>query len=586
MPNILGMRVDPAQDQLWETALTGRSLLECPILNKGSAFTEEERRELGLLGLLPPHVSTLEEQVARRYYEYQRKTSDLERYIFLRALQDRNETLYYRLLEEHISEMLPAVYTPIVGAACQHYSTIYRRPRGLFVSYPHREDMDLILANRPYREVDVIVVTDGERILGLGDQGVGGMGIPVGKLSLYTLCAGIHPARTLPIMLDVGTDNPQLLEDPLYLGWRHTRIRGPEYDAFIDTFVQAVKHHLPGVLLQWEDFGVGNAFRLLERYRDQLCTFNDDIQGTGAVVTAALLAAVRRTGSRLRDQRIVILGAGSAGVGVADQIIQALLADRLSEADAHSRLWLVDRHGLLQAGMEGLLPFQERHRQSVERLVGWQRDSAQEFSLREVLNRVHPTVLIGVSARNGAFPQDLVQLMAEHVARPIIFALSNPISCSEAQPADLIRWTNGRAIIATGSPFAAVAFGGRTIPTAQCNNAYVFPGIGLGAIATRAQRITDSMLQAAARELSECSAADASDADLLPALEQIQEVSRRIAVAVGEEAQRQGVAPAASGVAAELIDNRRWRPSYVTLHRAKSTRPQLWHSKNTGWFQT
>jgi malate dehydrogenase (oxaloacetate-decarboxylating) len=516
------VRDNQTGEQVLEVPLRGRSLLACSLLNKGSAFTEQERRDLELQGLLPAHVSTLEEQVARRYHEYRQKANDRERFIFLQALQDRNETLFYRLLQEHLTEMLPIIYTPEVGDVCQQYSQLFRRPRGLFISYPQQSEIDTILANRSYRHIDVIVVTDGERILGLGDQGVGGMVIPVGKLSLYTLCGGIHPGRTLPIVLDVGTDNQELLRDPFYLGWRHERVRGPQYDAFIATFIEAVRRHLPGVLLQWEDFGRGNARRLLEGYRDRLCSFNDDLQGTAAVTLGALLAALKVTRSRLREQRLVILGAGSAGTGIGDLIVTALVQEGLPERKARSRLWLVDREGLLHTGLTGLEPFQQGYCQPQERTAGWRRDPDGRISLTEVVRQVRPTVLIGVSGQLGAFTEETVRTMARQVERPIIFPLSNPTSRSEAVPADLVAWTEGRALIATGSPFPDVPYEGQKIPISQCNNAYVFPGLGLGVIASGAQRVTDEMFLAAAQVVSQCSPAQPGSAvRLLPALERI-----------------------------------------------------------------
>ncbi|MBV8233519.1 MAG: oxaloacetate-decarboxylating malate dehydrogenase, partial [Planctomycetaceae bacterium] len=365
---------EATSEQVTVVPLSGLELLDTAMFNKGSAFPEDERTEFGLHGLLPAHVGSIEEQLARRYDNFQRRRTELQQHIFLRALQDRNEVLFYRLIHDHITEMMPLIYTPVVGEACQHFSRIYRKSRGLFLSYEHRDDLDVLLANRPYREVDVIVVTDGERILGLGDLGVGGMGIPVGKLSLYTLCGGIHPARTLPIVLDVGTDNKEALADPFYLGWRHERLRGQAYDDFIEAFVQAVTRAFPDVLLQWEDFAKENARRLLDRYRERLCTFNDDIQGTAAVAVAAIISALNVTGTRLADQRIVLVGAGSAGIGISDQIVAALRAEGLSERDALARLWLVGRHGLLHSGRTATQePIQRHYAQPLERLEGWAR---------------------------------------------------------------------------------------------------------------------------------------------------------------------------------------------------------------------
>jgi malate dehydrogenase (oxaloacetate-decarboxylating) len=547
---------------------TGAALLDCPLLNKGSAFTEQERREFGLTGLLPPHVGSIEEQVARRYAEYVNKATDLERHVFLRDLQDRNETLFYRLLREHIVEMMPVIYTPVVGAACQQFSLIYRKPRGLFIPFPEQGAIDSILGHRPYQDVDIIVVTDGERILGLGDLGVGGMGIPVGKLSLYTLCGGIHPARTLPIFLDVGTDNEDKLRDPLYLGWRHERVRGPRYDAFIEAFVAALNRRLPHVLLQWEDFAQRNARPLLYRYRDRICSFNDDIQGTAAVTLGALLAAVGALGSRLGDQRIVIVGAGSAGTGIRDLVVEALVREGLTEAQARERFWFVDRNGLLHTGLEGLTPFQQSYGVPQERVATWQRGPGGEIGLLEVVKRVRPTVLIGVTGQPGSFTEEVVRAMTAGVERPIIFPLSNPTSRSEAVPVDLVGWTEGRALVATGSPFGDVIYRGRRVPVNQCNNSYIFPGVGLGVVASRANRVTDGMILAAARALAECAPIAANpEGALLPPLTNIRAVSRRIALAVGEEAQRQGLAEPLSPEEWQYrVDATWWTPRYPLMH--------------------
>ena len=547
--------------------LRGRALLDCALLNKGSAFSAQERRDFGLAGLLPFRVSTLEEQVARRYQDFRQKPTDLERFLFLRALQDRNETLFYRLLRDHLAETLPIIYTPEVGEVCQRYSHIYYRPRGLYVSYPQRQEMDALVQNRPYRAVDVIVVTDGERILGLGDQGVGGMGIPVGKLALYTLCGGIHPGRTLPVLLDVGTDNPERLADPHYLGWRHERVRGPDYDGFVEEFVRAVERHLPGVLLQWEDFAQGNARRLLDRYRDRLCTFNDDIQGTAAVALGALLAAARLTGRPLRDQRLVIVGAGSAGTGIGDLLLAALAQEGLGPGEARERLWLLSSRGLLHTGLAGLPPWQQSYCRPQEEVADWRRDGAGGIPLAEVVERVHPTALLGVSGQPGAFTEEAVRAMARHAERPILFPLSNPTSRSEAVPADLMAWTEGRALVATGSPFASVSYGGRALPVSQCNNAYVFPGLGLGVIASGARRVTGALFLAAARALGDCvPPTPGPEAPLLPPPEDLRAVSRRIGLAVGLEAQRQGLAPPATPEEWErALDAARWEPRYLPL---------------------
>jgi malate dehydrogenase (oxaloacetate-decarboxylating) len=551
-------------------SLTGYLLLDNPMLNKGSAFSPEERREFGLLGLLPPHTSTMDEQLERVYGNYQRKETDVERYVFLVSLQDRNETLFYRLLREHTAEMMPIIYTPTVGAGCQSYSRLFRRPRGLYISYPERGEIDTILANAPAEEPSVIVVTDGERILGLGDLGVGGMGIPVGKLSLYTLCAGIHPRSTLPILLDAGTDNRDLLADPLYLGWRHERVRGAEYDEFVEAFVEAVMRKFPKVLLQWEDFAKDNAARLLERYRDRLCTFNDDIQGTGAVTLAGLLAATRAAGAKLGDQRIVLLGAGSAAHGISDQIVAAMTDEGLTPREARARLWLLDSRGLIHTGRLGLDSFKEKYAQPCQSLTEWQSERPGAPTLPEVIRNVRPTVLIGTSAQPGSFTEEVVREMARHTERPVIFPLSNPTSKSEAAPRDLIEWTEGRALVATGSPFPEVEYSGRRIRVSQCNNSFIFPGVGLGVLASGARRVTDAMFVAAARALAALSPALCEEgAPLYPRLESVREVSRLVALAVGGEAQRSGLVPVMSpGELESRVEELMWTPHYVPFVRS------------------
>ncbi|HEV2666151.1 MAG TPA: NAD-dependent malic enzyme [Blastocatellia bacterium] len=564
-------------EEVLEVSLAGQLLLDYPLLNKGMAFTDEERREFGLLGLLPPHVSTVEGQLARNYENYRRKESDIERYIFLMALQDRNETLFYKLLGHHISEMMPIIYTPVVGAASQLYSHIYRRPRGLYISYRNRGEIKTLLSNAPHPDAAIIVVTDGERVLGLGDLGVGGMGIPVGKLSLYTLCAGIHPATTLPVFLDVGTGNQGLLNDPLYIGWRHERVRGREYDDFIEEFIEAVTETFPGALLQWEDFARHNARRLLERYQDRLCSFNDDIQGTGAVTLAGLLAAVKVNGERLSDQRIVMFGAGSAATGIADQIVAAVVSEGIgegcSEQEAKQRLWMIDVGGLVHTGRDDIDEISRPFAQPFERIADWRVADRNHVTLAEVVKHLRPTALIGTAAQPGAFTQDVVEEMARHVARPIIFPLSNPTSRSEAKPVDLLAWTSGRAIIATGSPFAdvsqSVTGGGRPRKIGQCNNAYIFPGVGLGVIASGARQVRQEMFVAAARALSDMSPA-LSDrmASLFPDLNAIREVSRRVAIAVGLEAQALGLARATTREElAKLVEEKMWTPRYLRYRR-------------------
>ena len=522
----------------------GMDLLNRQGLNKGTAFTEDERTQFGLHGLLPPQVETLEEQVVRAYGAYQRKDDDLERHIYLRALQDTNEVLFYRLLLDHIEEMTPIVYTPTVALACEQFSHIYRRPRGVFISYPLRDSIPQLLRNRPNKDVDVIVVTDGERILGIGDQGAGGLGIPIGKLSLYTLIGGIRPERTLPIVLDVGTNNPERLNDPEYLGWRHERIIGQDYFDFVGQFVQAVKEEMPGTCLQWEDFATPHARPILNRYRDQLLTFNDDIQGTSAVALGAILAAVKVTGKSLKEQQIVMLGAGSAGIGVADGLCAEMNEQGLSEAEARSRFWVIDKDGLLLSGRKDLTVEQSVYAQPESRISGWPRTSNGHIGLADVIGKIDATILIGLSTVGGAFSEPIVREMARKVERPIIFPLSNPTSRSEANAEDLIRWTDGRALVAAGSPFAPVSYDGRKIPIAQCNNVYIFPAMGLGVVASGARRVSEPMMLAAARALAGNSPAlkDAS-ASLLPPLTDLRRVAAEIAVAVGIQAQRDGVAP-------------------------------------------
>ena len=550
-----------------DVPLSGQLLLETPLLNKGSVFPEDERRAFHLLGLLPYHVAPVEEQLARTYENYLREDTDLGRYMYLASLHDRNEVLFYRLVLDHIREMSPIVYTPVVGLACQHYSHIYRRPRGLYISYPYRDEIEMLFQNVTNDQVRVIVVTDGERILGLGDLGVGGMGIPVGKLALYTLCAGIHPATTLPIILDAGTDNRALLDDPLYLGWHHERVRDAEYDAFIEAFVRAVRQRYPHVLLQWEDFAKGNARRLLECYRDRLCTFNDDIQGTGAVTLAGLLAAVDISGSSLREQRVVILGAGSAATGIAEQLVAALVSVGSAPEEARRLIWLVDTHGLVHTGRPDLEAEKLLFAQPQERLEAWPVSSSEPIGLDEVVARVHPTILIGTAARTNVFTEGVVREMARHVARPIIFPLSNPTSKCEARPQDLLAWTEGRALIATGSPFPDVTYRGQTYTIGQCNNMFIFPGVGLGVLAGRASRVTNEMFIAAARALSECSPARTDPrASLYPNVEDVREVSRRVALAVGMAAQQAGVAQQNTPEDLERrITEQMWEPHYPRL---------------------
>ncbi len=545
----------------------GADLIDNPLFNKATAFSAEERARFHLEGLLPPQIETLELQVERAYEAYRRKDQDLERHIYLRALQDTNEVLFYRLISEHLAEMMPIIYTPVVGAACQQFSEIYRRPRGLFISYPERDRIDAILANAPQARVEVIVVTDGERILGLGDQGAGGMGIPIGKLSLYTACGGISPHTTLPILLDVGTNNEERLKDPLYIGWRNERVTGQDYDDFLDLFVQAVKRRWPNVLLQFEDFAQTHAAPLLQRYRDQLCTFNDDIQGTAAVAVGTLLAAVKVAGSKLSDQRVAMFGAGSAGCGIAEQMVQAMVKEGLDEAEARSRFYMIDRPGLLHDGITGLLPFQTRLLQPESKVAGWAASPGGQIGLSDVVRNARPTVLVGVSGQPGTFTQEAVLEMARHCERPIIFPLSNPTSRIEAQPSDLIHWTEGRALIATGSPFQPITFRGKSYPIAQCNNSYIFPGMGLGILGSGARRVTDEMFMAAAEALSsQAPALKEGEGALLPPLSEVRSSSMAIALAVAKAAQAGGQAPPSSEEdLAQALRDSYWQPSYPAL---------------------
>ncbi|HAZ54787.1 MAG TPA: NAD-dependent malic enzyme [Franconibacter helveticus] len=546
----------------------GPVLLEFPRLNKGSAFSMEERANFNLIGLLPEVVETIDEQAERAWRQYQEFKTDIDKHIYLRNIQDTNETLFYRLVENHLDEMMPVIYTPTVGLACERFSEIYRRARGVFISWPNRQYMDDILQNVPNHNIKVIVVTDGERILGLGDQGIGGMGIPIGKLSLYTACGGISPAYTLPVVLDIGTNNQQLLNDPLYMGWRHPRITDEEYYAFVDEFSQAVKHRWPNVLLQFEDFAQKNATPLLQRYRNEICSFNDDIQGTAAVTVGTLIAASRAAGSQLSEQKIVFLGAGSAGCGIAEQIIAQTQREGLTEAQARQNVFMVDRFGLLTDNMPNLLPFQTKLVQKRENLQGWQTES-DAISLLDVVRNVKPDILIGVSGQTGLFTEEIIREMHKHCPRPIVMPLSNPTSRVEATPHDIIHWTDGNALVATGSPFAPVVWKDKTFPIAQCNNAYIFPGIGLGVIASGASRITDEMLMAASETLAQHSPLVNTGYGLvLPPLSEIQNVSRAIAFAVGKMAQEQGVAVEVSAEALEqAIEDNFWLPEYRNYRR-------------------
>ena len=546
----------------------GPSLLEMPLLNKGSAFTPQERVEFNLIGLLPQNVETIEEQVARVFSQYNQCASDLDKHIYLRSIQDNNETLFFRLLDSHLDEMLPIIYTPTVGQACQEFSKIYRTHRGLFVSYPERDRIDDILRSATKDQIKIIVVTDSERILGLGDQGIGGMGIPIGKLSLYTACGGISPAYTLPIVLDVGTNNRELLDDPMYMGWRHERVTGQEYEEFVAMFIEAVQRRWPDVLLQFEDFAQSNAMPLLNKYRDQLCCFNDDIQGTASVAVGTLLAACKAKGETLGEQVVVFVGAGSAGCGIAEHIIAAMQIQGLSESEARKRIFMVDRYGLLTENMTGLLEFQQRLAQKTADVAGWAGDEGFP-QLLDVVTHANATVMIGVSGQRGLFTEQVIREMHKHCAKPLVMPMSNPTSKVEATPEEILRWTDGNALVATGSPFAPVSINGRTVHIAQCNNSYIFPGIGLGVIASKASRITDKMLMAASNALAECSPMVTGLGDaVLPPIKDIQAVSRKIALAVAKQAQADGVALETSeDMLLAAIERNFWMPNYRDYRR-------------------
>ncbi|RAP35506.1 NAD-dependent malic enzyme [Legionella quinlivanii] len=543
----------------------GQEILKDPLLNKGTAFTEAEKDLFELHGLLPCNTESILEQLRRSRDAYDAKDTPLEKHIYLRALQDRNEVLFYRFVLDNLLEVLPIIYTPVVGEACQQFHRIYRQPRGLFISYPERDRMEKILSTvAKNRRIDVIVVTDGERILGLGDQGAGGLGIPIGKLSLYSVCGGIHPAHTLPIVLDVGTNNQEKFNDPEYLGWRHSRITGEEYDQFIDQFVQSVKKCFPNVLLQFEDFAQQHAYPILEKYRDQLCTFNDDIQGTAAVAVAAIIAATRVSGVPLKDHRIALLGAGSAGCGISEQLVQAMINQGLSESEARSRFYLVDRMGLLQEGLENILPFQQGFVQSKNRLKTWTVQNKQQINLLEVINNAKPTILLGVSGQPQQFSEPMIRSMASYCDRPIVFPLSNPTSRAEATPQQILEWSAGKALVATGSPFDPVLIGSHPIEISQCNNSYIFPGVGLGVVAGKARRVTDKMMMAAAMALSDLSPAMIKgEGALLPDLRVIRDVSRHIAKAVILQAIKENHADKISDAEIETaIKETMWYPEY------------------------
>jgi malate dehydrogenase (oxaloacetate-decarboxylating) len=561
------IRWNPAE-QAWETSCRGYSVLTDPWLNKGTAFTESERAALGLTGLLPSRVLTLDQQAQRAYMQCSEQAGDLGKNVYLTALHDRNEVLFYRVLTDHLSELLPIVYTPTIGEAIQRYSHQYRRPRGVYLSIdaPGQIETALSATELSADDVDLIVATDAQAILGIGDWGVGGIDIAAGKLAVYTAAGGVNPARTLPVMLDVGTDRPELLEDPLYLGVRHKRPPKEPYDAFIDSYVTTALKIFPRALLHWEDFGPGNARRILDRYRDHILTFNDDMQGTGAVNLAAVLAGARASQTPLTQHRIVIFGSGTAGIGIADQLVEALTSDGLDTAAARARIWCLDRYGLLTDDMTGLRDFQVPYARPAAEVRDWRgHATASGIGLAEVVSRVHPTILIGTSTQHGAFTEEIVRDIAAHVDRPVILPMSNPTTLSEATPADLLAWTGGRALIATGSPFSPVTHQGVTYQIGQANNALIFPGLGLGAILSRAQRITDRMITAAAQAVARLTDTAAPGAPLLPPIDELRTTSAQVAFAVAQAAAQDGVAEQ-TGITADAVRAAMWQPRYAPVH--------------------
>ena len=552
--------------------MSPEEIINSSIYNKGTAFTQKERDDLGLNGYLPYHISTIEEQAHRRYENFLQQGNHLSKFQFLSSLQNRNEVLFYKLVSQHISEMLPYIYTPTVGDVSLQYSNLYKEPRGLYLSYPHKDKMPQIIDQYFADQIDVIVVTDGERVLGLGDVGVGGMAIPVGKLSLYTLFGGIHPGRTLPVFLDVGTNNPQLLADPHYVGWRHERITGKEYEDFVDTFVRCIRKKYQNVLLQWEDFAKPNAKPLLDRYREQILSFNDDIQGTAAVVLSAVISSSKISSTPLKKQKIVVLGGGSAGLGISSHIIDAMEEEGMTREEALKCFYIIDINGLIHQGLTTLDHEQKPYARSQNELASWKVDHKDKITLLDVVRNIDATVLIGVSTQSGAFTQEVIEEMAKRCDRPLILPLSNPTSKSEAKPEDVLNWTNGRAIVATGSPFPPVEYNGKIYNIGQCNNVSIFPGLGLGAVACGAKKITDAMFVAAAKELSCHSPIFGNEqASLFPSFENLKEISKKIAFVVAKKALQQGlVDPMSDEEMAGRIDRAIWSPSYPTYIKKRS----------------
>lgn len=555
-------------DGCYQTKARGLAVLNSPLLNKGTAFTAEERKTLGLAGLLPPDISTIEIQVKRAYIQYERLPDAVSKNIYLTSLHDRNAVLFYRLFSDHLREMIPIVNNLTVGMAMEQYHHECRRARGVYLSIDHPGDIEEAFTSLGAEpgEIDLIIATDAEQILGIGEWGVGGIEVPIGKLAIYTAAGGIDPARGVAVMLDVGTNRESLLDDPTYIGNRHGRIRGERYDTFIDAYVKAVTKLYPKAMLQWEDFAPGNGRRILEKYRDNFCTFNDDIQGTGAITLAAAISAVRACGAPLRNQRVVIFGAGTAGIGIADQIRDAMVREGLSREAAASRFWCVDKQGLLTTDMAQLHDYQATYARPGAESKSWKHDlPGNGLSLAEVVRRVSPTMLIGASTVSGSFTEAIVKQMAAHTERPIIFALSNPPVRSEANPADLISWTEGRALIATGSPFAPVTYKGVTYVVAQVNNAMLYPGLGLGAIVSRASRISDGMFVAAASAVSSLVTVRQPGASLLPHIDDLRSVSATVAVAVAEAAVEEGLAGVEFVDIVQQVQDAMWQPQYGTV---------------------
>ncbi len=563
-------KCDKTNESYVETSLRGKPLLTTPQLNKGTAFTEQERHDFGLLGKLPPRVETLKEQAERTYLQFKACSNQLAQNIYLSSLHNTNQVLFYHLVSQHLMEMVPTIYTPIVGQAVKDFSKNYRKARGLYLAYPEQKYMEEMLDNRSNPEVDIIVVTDGEAILGIGDQGVGGIDIPIAKLMVYSLIAGIDPNRVLPIQLDVGTDNQELLDSPEYLGWRNKRIRGPEYDKFIETFVSVVKQKFPKVFLHWEDFGRENACKILSKYQNQLCTFNDDVQGTGAVSLAAILAGIKHNKQEISEQRIVVYGAGSAGMGITRQIYEYMVHKGIDTKTAKQCFWLVDKPGLLLDDCTELTPEQQDFVHLRSEIKSWKID-CERIELIDVIKHVKPTVLIGCSARTGAFDENIITKMAEFNEYPMIFPLSNPTDRAEATPENIIKLTKGKVLLATGSPFEAVAYQEVSRTIAQCNNALIFPALGLGIVASQATRCTPGMLQAAAEALAEQAPINNKpDAPLFPDLEGARSIAANIAVKVVEQAIKEGVATIDSSIDLEQkIKRHMWQPEYLPFKYSK-----------------